>query len=202
MRFALRKLQIRDLQAQVEICRRVAESLERDMDNDSTTDAERMILGARWNEVAEERFTAGSMLAELELEDKRERALLNEDITQNRAALSERLRSAVHEDRGKTVRPAMAAHRRDRSCGGRRYRGDVPSKAEVNAARSESAAEARSDHLCDGLLQFPPFPVKAEGGEKTWARASEPNAEMLAAKLVALSLVPAKKTMRLRVRIS
>jgi hypothetical protein len=77
MRFALRKLQIRALQAQVEICRRIAESLERDMDSDSTTEAERLILGARWNEVSKESYTAELKLAELEREDKRERAVLN-----------------------------------------------------------------------------------------------------------------------------
>jgi hypothetical protein len=77
MEFAIRKLEIRALQAAVEICRRIAESLERDMENDSTTDAERMKLGARWNEVAKERYTAGLRLAELELQDKRERAILN-----------------------------------------------------------------------------------------------------------------------------
>jgi hypothetical protein len=77
MEFALRKLQIRALQAQVEICRRIAESLERDLDSDSTTEAERMILGARWNEVSKDRYAAESKLAELELQDKRERAILN-----------------------------------------------------------------------------------------------------------------------------
>jgi hypothetical protein len=77
MECAIRRLEIRALQAQVEIYRRIAESLERDMENDSTTDAERMILGARWNEVSKESYAAESKLAALEREDKRERAVLN-----------------------------------------------------------------------------------------------------------------------------
>jgi hypothetical protein len=38
---------------------------------------EEMILGARWNEVSKDRYTAESKLTELEQEDRRERAILN-----------------------------------------------------------------------------------------------------------------------------
>jgi hypothetical protein len=77
MNFAIRRFLRRNLQARMEICRLVAKALEKELESDTITESERLDLGTRRNELAKEGHELRQELAQLEREDKRERAMLN-----------------------------------------------------------------------------------------------------------------------------
>jgi hypothetical protein len=61
----------------MEICRHLAQMLEKEMESDTITEPELLALGARWNELAKEKRELEKRLAQLERADKQERAILN-----------------------------------------------------------------------------------------------------------------------------